>query len=175
MNSNCQQKEHDFICEEHANKCADAAIVHQCMKEAKEAEICLCEAETRALEMERDMMCLQIEWAKLNGAKDNAKSKGKESVSKCIQLEVQEQVEMLNDDLDSLHSEKKEHDFICEEHANKCADAAIVHQCMKEAKEAEICLCEAETRALEMERDMMCLQIEWAKLNGAKDNGAKDA
>jgi hypothetical protein len=72
MNSNHQQKEHDFIREERANERADAAIVHQRMKEAEEAEIRLHEAETKAYEMERDVMCLRIEWAKLNGAKDNS-------------------------------------------------------------------------------------------------------
>lgn len=97
---------------------------------------------------------------------------------------------MLNDDLDSLHSEKvslyqlknerlmvkmnsnrqqKEHDFIREERANECVDAAIVHQRMKEAKEAEIRLREADAKALEIERDVMRLWIEWAKLNGGKD------
>jgi hypothetical protein len=36
----------------------------------------------------------------------SAKSKGKESVSKHIRSEVQEQVEMLSNDLNNLHSEK---------------------------------------------------------------------
>jgi hypothetical protein len=70
MNSNRQQKEHDFIHEERANECTDAAIVYQCMKEAKEAEIRLREADTKALEMERDVMRLWIEWAKINAGKD---------------------------------------------------------------------------------------------------------
>lgn len=120
----------------------------------------------------------------------SAKSKGKDPVSKRIRSEIQEQVEMLNDDLDSLHSEKvslyqlknerlmvkmnsnrqqKEHDFIREERANERVDAAIVHQRMKEAKEAEIRLREADAKALEIERDVMRLRIEWAKLNGGKD------
>ncbi|KAG1887393.1 hypothetical protein F4604DRAFT_1675359 [Suillus subluteus] len=121
----------------------------------------------------------------------SAKPKGKDSVSKRIRLEIQEQVKMLNDDLESIHSEKvslyqlknerlmvkmnsnhqqKEHDFICEEHANECADAAIVHQRMKEAKETEIRLCEADAKVLEMERDLMRLRIEWAKLNAGKND-----
>ncbi|KAG1843622.1 hypothetical protein C8R48DRAFT_780604 [Suillus tomentosus] len=100
-----------------------------------------------------------------------ANPKGKDSVLKRVQSEIQEQVEMLNDDLESIHSEKKEHDFIHEERANERADAAIVHQRMKEAKETEICLHEADTKALEMERDLMRQKIEWAKLNAAAKSG----
>jgi hypothetical protein len=70
MNSKRQQKEHNFICEGCTNECVDAAIVHQCMKEAKGAEIRLCEADAKALEIERDVMHLWIEWAKFNGGKD---------------------------------------------------------------------------------------------------------
>ncbi|KAG2158785.1 uncharacterized protein EDB93DRAFT_1246027 [Suillus bovinus] len=120
----------------------------------------------------------------------SAKSKGKNPMSKHIWSEIQEQVEMLNNDLDSIHSEKvslyqlknerlmvkmnsncqqKEHNFIHEERANEHADAAIVHQCMKEAKEVDIRLHEADTKALEVERDVIHLRIEYAKLNAGKN------
>ncbi|KAG1838874.1 hypothetical protein F4604DRAFT_1941094 [Suillus subluteus] len=97
-----------------------------------------------------------------------------------------EQVEMLNDDLESMHSEKlalyqlknkrlmvklnanrqdKEHHLLCEEHAHQRADAALVHQWLQENKVQEIRLWEVDVKALELEREVMLLCIEYAKLN----------
>ncbi|KAG1819091.1 uncharacterized protein BJ212DRAFT_1479206 [Suillus subaureus] len=98
------------------------------------------------------------------------KLSGRDSVMKCLQTEVQEQVDMLNDDLDSMHSEKltlyqlknkrlmvklnanhqmNEHNFLREEHENKAQ---------------EIHLWEADAKALKLEREVMLLCIEYAKL-----------
>jgi hypothetical protein len=57
LNASRQEKEHNMVREERANDRADAAIVHQRMKESRETEIRLWEA---------DVLRLQIEWAKLN-------------------------------------------------------------------------------------------------------------
>ncbi|KAG1809036.1 hypothetical protein EV424DRAFT_1543181 [Suillus variegatus] len=110
----------------------------------------------------------------------------RESVKKRLRTEVQEQVEMLNDDLESVHSEKltlyqlknerlmvklnanrqdKEHHFIREERAHERADAALVHQRLQESKDQEIRLREADAKALELERQVMLLRIEYAKIN----------
>ncbi|KAG1848899.1 hypothetical protein F4604DRAFT_1935189 [Suillus subluteus] len=109
-----------------------------------------------------------------------------ELVKKHLQTEVQEQVEMLNDDLESMHSEKlalyqlknewlmvklnanwqdKEHHLLHEERAHECADAALIHQRLQENKAQEIRLWEVDAKALELEREVMLLCIEYAKLN----------
>ncbi|KAG2084574.1 uncharacterized protein F5147DRAFT_782433 [Suillus discolor] len=110
----------------------------------------------------------------------------RESVKKRLRMEVQEQVEMLNDNLESVHSEKltlyqlkneclmvklnanhqdKEHHFLCEERAHKCVNATLIHQWLQETKDQEICLSEADVKALELERQVMLLHIEYAKIN----------
>ncbi|KAG1869250.1 hypothetical protein C8R48DRAFT_771407 [Suillus tomentosus] len=110
----------------------------------------------------------------------------RESVKKRLRTEVQEQVELLNDDLESVHSEKlalyqlknerlmvklnanrqdKEHHFIREERAHERADAALIHQRLQESKDQEIRLREADAKALELERQVMLLRIEYAKIN----------
>ncbi|KAG1876230.1 hypothetical protein F4604DRAFT_1924519 [Suillus subluteus] len=108
------------------------------------------------------------------------------SASKCLRTEIRKQIDMLNDDLESMHSDKltlyqlknerlmvklnanrqdKEHDMMREEHLNERSDAAIVHQRMKEAKEVDICLREVDAAALAMEADVLRLRIQWAQLN----------
>lgn len=93
---------------------------------------------------------------------------------------------MLNDDLESMHSEKltlyqlknerlmvkmnanrqdKEHMFLREERAHERSDATLVHQRLQETKAQEIRLREADAKALELEREVMLLRIEYAKLN----------
>ncbi|KAG2032686.1 hypothetical protein BDR03DRAFT_1014946 [Suillus americanus] len=110
------------------------------------------------------------------------------AVSKHLRMEVCEQVDLINNDLESMHSEKlslyqlknewlmvklnasrqeKEHNLLREEHANECADAAVVHQHFKEHKETEICLQEADTAALALEADVLRLQIDLSQWNYA--------
>ncbi|KAG1884307.1 hypothetical protein F4604DRAFT_1919454 [Suillus subluteus] len=114
------------------------------------------------------------------------RASSRESVKKRLRTEVQEQVEMLNDDLESMHSEKlalyqlknerlmvklnanrqdKEHVFLREERAHERSDAALIHQRSQESKAQEIRLREADAKALELEREVMLLRIEYAKLN----------
>ncbi|KAG2085641.1 uncharacterized protein F5147DRAFT_781935 [Suillus discolor] len=116
------------------------------------------------------------------------------SVSKRLRTEIHEQMDVLNDDLESIHSDKltlyqlknerlmvklnascqdKEHRMMREERMDERADAAIVHQRMKEAKEADIRLREADAAAFAVEADVLCLQIQWAQLNaqGGKPAG----
>ncbi|KAG2354442.1 hypothetical protein BDR07DRAFT_1382241 [Suillus spraguei] len=104
---------------------------------------------------------------------------------KCLQTEVQEQVDMLNDDPESMHSEKlalyqlknkclmvklnancqdKEHHLLCEEHTHECVDAVLVHQWLLENKAQEIHLWEADAKALKLEMEVMLLHIEYTKL-----------
>ncbi|KAG2029432.1 hypothetical protein BDR03DRAFT_1018407 [Suillus americanus] len=119
-------------------------------------------------------------------AQTSLSTKPASAVSKRLRMEVREQVDLINNDLESMHSEKlslyqlknerlmvklnasqqeKEHNLLREECANERADAAAVHQRFKEHKETEICLCEADTAALALEADVLCLRIEWEKLN----------
>ncbi|KAG1891591.1 uncharacterized protein F5891DRAFT_1197708 [Suillus fuscotomentosus] len=66
LNASRQDKEHHLMCEEHMDERADAAIVHQRMKEAKEADIRLREADATAFAVEADVLRLRIQWAQLN-------------------------------------------------------------------------------------------------------------
>lgn len=114
------------------------------------------------------------------------RASSRDSVSKRLRTEVREQVDMLNDDLESMHSEKltlyqlknerlmvkmnanrqdKEHMFLREERAHERSDATLVHQRLQETKAQEIRLREADAKALELEREVMLLRIEYAKLN----------
>ncbi|KAG1889034.1 uncharacterized protein F5891DRAFT_1198854 [Suillus fuscotomentosus] len=108
------------------------------------------------------------------------------SVSKRLRTEIHEQMDALNDDLESIHSDKltlyqlknerlmvklnasrqdKEHRLMHEEHMDEHADAAIVHQRMKEAKEVDIHLHEADAATFASEADVLRLRIQWAQLN----------
>ncbi|KAG1890699.1 uncharacterized protein F5891DRAFT_1197855 [Suillus fuscotomentosus] len=108
------------------------------------------------------------------------------SVSKRLWMEIHEQMDALNDDLESIHSDKltlyqlknerlmvklnasrqdKEHHLMCEERMDERADAAIVHRRMKEAKEVDIRLREADAAAFASEADVLRLRIQWAQLN----------
>ncbi|KAG2100376.1 uncharacterized protein F5147DRAFT_776934 [Suillus discolor] len=116
------------------------------------------------------------------------------SVSKRLQTEIREQMDVLNNDLESIYSDKltlyqlknerlmvklnasrqdKEHRMMREERMDERADAAIVHQHMKEAKEADIRLHEADAAAFAVEADVLHLRIQWAQLNaqGGKPAG----
>ncbi|KAG2107706.1 uncharacterized protein F5147DRAFT_774154 [Suillus discolor] len=116
------------------------------------------------------------------------------SVSKHLRTEICEQMDVLNDNLESIHSDKltlyqlknkrlmvklntsrqdKEHRMMREEHMDERTDAAIVHQRMKEAKEVDIRLREADATAFAMEADVLRLRIQWAQLNaqGGKPAG----
>ncbi|KAG1893059.1 uncharacterized protein F5891DRAFT_1196870 [Suillus fuscotomentosus] len=98
------------------------------------------------------------------------------SVSKRLRTEIREQMDALNDDLESIHSDKltlyqlknerlmvklnasrqdKEHRLMHEERMDEHADAAIVHQRMKEAKEVDIRLHEADAAAFASEADVV--------------------
>jgi hypothetical protein len=61
LNTTHQEKEHHMMHEERINECADAAITHQHLKETKEAEICLHEADAATLAMEADVLHLHIQ------------------------------------------------------------------------------------------------------------------
>ncbi|KAG2055675.1 hypothetical protein BDR06DRAFT_970791 [Suillus hirtellus] len=116
------------------------------------------------------------------------------SVSKHLQMEIHEQMDALNDDLESIHSDKltlyqlknehlmvklnasrqdKEHRLMHEERMDERTDAAIVHQRMKEAKEVDIRLHEVDATTFASEADVLCLWIQWAQLNaqGGKPAG----
>ncbi|KAG1905355.1 uncharacterized protein F5891DRAFT_1183300 [Suillus fuscotomentosus] len=66
LNASRQDKEHHLMREEHMDERADAAIVHQRMKEAKEVDIRLREADAAAFALEADVLRLWIQWAQLN-------------------------------------------------------------------------------------------------------------
>ncbi|KAG2335498.1 hypothetical protein BDR05DRAFT_1006752 [Suillus weaverae] len=111
-----------------------------------------------------------------------------DSVKKCLQTEVQEQVELLNNNLESMHSDKlmlyqlknkclmvklninincqdKEHGFLYKEYSYECGDAALIYQHLQENKVQDIYLWKVDTKALKLEREVMLLCIEYAKLN----------
>ncbi|KAG2131039.1 hypothetical protein DEU56DRAFT_914570 [Suillus clintonianus] len=66
LNANRQDKEHLFLHEEHAHERSDTTLIHQRLQESKAQEIRLWEVDAKAFELEREVMLLRIEYAKLN-------------------------------------------------------------------------------------------------------------
>ncbi|KAG1720151.1 hypothetical protein EDB19DRAFT_1918180 [Suillus lakei] len=67
LNLTQQENEHWFLQAERQDECMDAATVHQCSQEAKDAEIRLHEAEARAHAEEAALLRLKIEYRQLTG------------------------------------------------------------------------------------------------------------
>ncbi|KAG1773600.1 hypothetical protein EV702DRAFT_1200917 [Suillus placidus] len=106
-----------------------------------------------------------------------ASDKGKGRPSKKARSDMLSQVNIINDEIGSIQSERldkdNEHWFLTAEHQDECMDATTVHQCSQEAKGIEIHLCEAETKKYESlakahaeEAALLRLKIEYRQLTG---------
>ncbi|KAG1888048.1 hypothetical protein F4604DRAFT_1915942 [Suillus subluteus] len=106
-----------------------------------------------------------------------ASDKGKGRPSKKAQSDMLSQVDIINDEIRSIQSERlnkeNEHQFLHTEHQDEHMDAATIHQRSQEAKGIEIRLCEAKTKKHELpvkahakEAALLRLKIEYCQLTG---------